>query len=527
MNQASLLRRAALAVAGGLALYAAHPPLDVGWLGLLALVPLSALARELVDDPRPLRSALAWGTLAGCAFFGPLLTWILNLQEVVAWLLLVPFQGLYVGLFLAAVVAWGRRPLRPLAIVVAWVAVETLRSIFPLGGFPWGVLGYSQHDGGLLLGLARYAGVLGVSAACAGVAVSIEEAWHRAALALRARDNAQVRAPRLVLQQGAPLLGVTGIVVIAAIVGGAAWPRQTGVLDIAAIQGFDVEGSTGRTLPRSLVVADKMRAVTAQAVAEGGPPDLTIWPENAVDGDVSTYPELAEIVSDAVDLLDGAPLLAGVIVDGPRPSTFENTLVVFDESARPTQRYVKRKLVPFGEYVPLRPLLGWFPPLKRVPSDGIPGAEATLLGAAGAEVGAVICFEVIFPSLVHDLVREGADVLVVATNNTSFGRGAASDQHLAFSQLRAVETGRWVVHAALSGSSAVIDPQGRKHQVTDLYSQAVVRADVPLLEGITPATRVGDGVGYAALALLLGGLAGVALQRRRTGSEVPGERPMT
>lgn len=507
------LRRAGLAVAGGLALFAAHPPLGLGWLGLVALVPLAALARDLRGAAHPLRAALGWGWLAGVTAFAPMLHWLTNVGETAAWPVLVAVQSAFVAAFVAALVAWGRRPWRPLVVVVAWVALEAVRSSAPLGGFPWGVLGYSQHDGGPLLDLARSFGVLGVSAACAAVAAVAEEAGARIAGA----RSAEAAPPRARVRTA--LTGMVGVAALGAgtVAAGPAPAPSGPVLDIAAIQGFDVEGSTGRSLPRSIVVADKMRAVTADAVRAGGVPDLVVWPENAIDGDVSdgSNPQLSAIVDDTVALLDGTPLLAGVISDGARPATFENTVVLFDGEGTAVDRYVKRRLVPFGEYVPFRPLLGGLPPLRRVPSDGVPGAGPRLLEAAGARVGAVICYEVIFPGLVHDLVREGADVLVVATNNTSFGRGAASDQHLAFSQLRAVETGRWVVHAALSGKSAIVDPAGRLHQVTDLYAQAVVRGDVPLVSGTTLATRVGDGVGLVAVLLALGGGLWAWTDRRR------------
>src|SRR5690606_6337958 len=216
----------------------------------------------------------------------------------------------------------------------------------------------------------------------------------------------------------------------------------------------------------------------------------------------------------AVALLDGGPLLAGEYITGTRPRTLYNRMTVYTADGE-GDAYVKRVPVPFGEYVPFRRWLDWFPPLEQLPNDTLPGEAAQVLDVAGARVGAVICFENTFGSLVRDQVLEGADVLVVSTNNTSFGLTPMSRQHVAFSQLRAVETGRWVVHAGLSGISGLIDPTGAMTQTTELFEQDLVRADVPLVEGMTPAMVVGNIVGWVATAVVLAALVVLAVQRWR------------
>lgn len=493
--------------------------MGLGSAGLVALVPLLALARDCAEDDRPVRAGLGWGVLAAAAFFTPLLYWI-AVVEPIALPLLVASQTAVVAGFVAGVAAWGPRPWRPVAAVVWWVALEAVRSTFPWGGFPWGVLGYTQHDGGLLLPIARSLGVLGVSAACAAIAAGVEESLHR----LRALRGETV--PARALGEAAfgvvrvPLLAVVAVLTAAVLLGGDP-PATTGrTLDVAAVQGNDITDTRSLTRSRVVEVAERMTALTERLAQDpAGLPDVVIWPENALDADPTdgTRPEMARLVERALDALDGTPLLAGMLrtEDGQQL----NTMAAIAPDGTVADSYVKRSLVPFGEYVPLREYLGWVPQLERAGNFSA-GEDPGVFEVDGARLATVICFENNFPELTRSQVREGAELLVVSTNNASFGMTPASRQHLAFSQLRAVESGRWVVHAGLNGISAVIDPHGRVSQQTALFEQAVVRADLPLVSGSTPFIRTGDLVGPAAMALGAAGLAwvtgtGLAARRRR------------
>lgn len=496
-----LIPRAALAVGGGALLFAGHPPLDFGWAGVVALVPLVALGREVGR----VRAAAGWGLLAGVVFFAPLLLWIQRFG-VLPWVLLSLLQATSVAAFVAGVAAWGSRRGRVAMVVVWWVGLEALRSAVPLGGFPWGVLGYTQHDGGPFLPIARTLGVLGVSAALAAVAALVEEAIVRA-------RSGEIRT---LAMPGVGLL----LVVAACVVAGGAPPEPSGeTVDIAAVQGNDIELPPvvdREDLERVEAVAELQLAATRLlSDAPQGPPDVAIWPENALDADPRSDPALGAIVNEALGVLQGGSLLAGVLLDGEKEATFLNTIAQFDPSGEIVDIYEKRKLVPFGEYVPWRSVLGDFPPLQAIPNDGLPGTEPGVFEVAGANIGPVTCFESIFPEIARSQVLAGADVLLVSTNNASFGRTPASAQHLAFSQLRAVETGRWVLHAGISGISAVVDPRGGVSQQTELFEQAIVRADLPLIRGRTLAMRVGDWPARIALGASVFGIAALLVTRRR------------
>lgn len=515
--------RAALAVLGGLALYAAHPPLGWGWLGLLALVPLFALAHDCARTAHPVRAGAGWGFLAGLTFLGPLLYWI-AVVEAAALPLLVGFQALALAGFTGGLAAWGDRPWRPLAGVVWWVAVEALRSQWPLGGFPWGVLGYTQADGGVLLGLARVSGVLGVSAACAGIAAAVEYGLTSLVGVARSRPPAPGRAA--IPAVGLPLLAVLGVVLVAWTVP-APPPATEGSLDLAAVQGNDIEDTRSLAQRREVAIAERMSDLTVDLATSGARPDVVVWPENALDADPTggANPDVAAQVDAALGALNGTPLLAGVVRPAPQRDGTLNTMAHLAPDGSVARSYAKRSLVPFGEYVPFRELVGWVPPLERA-GNFVAGHEPVVFALDDARVGTLICFENNFPGLARSLVDQGAELLVVSTNNASFGRTAASDQHIAFSQLRAVETGRWVVHAGISGKSTVIAPTGAAGERTGLFEQAVIRDDLPLVEGQTLFARTGDLVGPAAMVLGAGGAAWLLasrLRRRHNGAASRGE----
>ena len=151
-------------------------------------------------------------------------------------------------------------------------------------------------------------------------------------------------------------------------------------------------------------------------------------------------------------------------------------------------------------------LMGRVLPVTRegVPFDKIPGDRVEPVAVDGVRIGTIICWESTYAEDPRTLAREGAQIIVVATNNASFGEGPGSRQHLAASQLRAVEEGRTVVQAAVSGESAIIGPDGAARQRTGLYEQATIRAAVVPRTGLTLYARFGRGIeaAFAGLALV-------------------------
>ncbi|HEX2029310.1 MAG TPA: apolipoprotein N-acyltransferase [Nitriliruptorales bacterium] len=505
-----------LSAASGFAGFAAHPPIGVWWLSLL-VVPLllaALVVRQVpADGPITRRWAGVLGGLAGAVTFLPMLRWLIRPAGYLGWLALSLTMVAWYALTAVVLRHHVRSARVVLAAPVLWTGMEIWRGSFPLSGFAWGTLDYAHAAGSWLLPLARLLG----SSAISLVTVLLGALVFHAVRAAATRRGARTR-----MLAAAPALGAAAVVSVAPLASPAAPPHDGTTIDVLAVQGNDLVAFAGSSRDEDVAIARRMVAETRASVQRHGRPDLTVWPESAIDrdpfGGSGTYlrPYLLQGAA-----LTGGQLLVGTNLDGPDPTTqFLNTAHLVDGDGRALDRYVKRRYVPFGEYVPFRPLLtALVPPLRQVPRDGVPGPGPHAVTTRSADVAVVICYETLYRSVVRDNLRAADAGLVVAvTNDATFGQGAESDQHVAQSRMRAVETGRWVLHAALSGGSALIDPDGRVVRRTGLFERATIRADVPLVTADTPFVVLGDVAAdvlrWAAVALLA-----VGLVDRRRGTE--------
>jgi len=246
------------------------------------------------------------------------------------------------------------------------------------------------------------------------------------------------------------------------------------------------------------------------------PVDLVLWPEDASDVDPFQDPGAYRKIDQAVRTI-GVPVLVGAILQGPGPNHRRNVGILWSPTSGPGARYTKRHPVPFGEYIPLRSLAEWVSSdAKTVSQDMVAGHGNGLLRGGPMPIGDVICFEVAYDSLVQSSVAAGAQLVVVQTNNATFGRTAETYQQLAMSQLRAVETGRTVVQAATTGKSAVIGPDGMvRDESGPLFTSDLLVDTVPIRSAETLAVRLGAIPEYVLAALALAGVAGVVVFDRR------------
>ncbi len=511
------------AAASGLALLAAHPP--VGWWWLTFLHPpllIAALWADCSDEtPRRPWVRAAWiGGVTGIVAFGPMLSWLIVAPAgVLGWSLLVLVQAAWFAV-LGVVLRWVLdHRLLPLLAATIYTGVEAWRGIVPLNGFEWGGLAYAHVEGSWMLPLARILGGRGITflvvligiAAAVAVRVVVHHLREHGARAMEGGFSS-ARLPIALL--------VTGL--LASILITIEAPPEEGTLDVLAVQGHDIRQWEETVPDRPLHVTTNMRDETIAAIGDGPRPDLTIWPESSIDQDPTTDRgrRLAPLVEDAVDV--AGELLAGATMDAENAADERYiTALRFDGAFAEEERYVKRRLVPFGEYIPARPLLEWFPPLEQVPRDALPGREPQQLTTSeGVRLAVVICFETLFTDVSRQNVMAGdepAQLLLSLTNDASFGDTAEPAQHLAQVRLRAVETGRWAVHAALSGASAFVDPDGNVYDATPLFEVASIRRDVPLVTAVTPYLVVGDVVGWVTRLALLGLVLAVGIGAWRNG----------
>jgi len=274
-------------------------------------------------------------------------------------------------------------------------------------------------------------------------------------------------------------------------------------------------------------VLDNHARVTQQAAAavKAGTrpkPDLVVWPENASDIDPLRNPDAANVISGTVDAIN-TPLILGAVLDEPRPMV-SNASLLYLPGRGLAGRYVKRHPVPFAEYIPYRSFFRHFSDkVDLVYSDFTAGKTVGMFripasGGGTIAAGPIICFEVAYDGLVRDTVDHGANVLLVQTNNATFGFTDESVQQLAISRIRAIEHGRSIVHISTVGVSALITPDGTAHQRSTLFTPAVLAANLPLRTGRTVADRVGpwpENLASAGFATMLVLLALGRLRRRR------------
>ena len=210
-------------------------------------------------------------------------------------------------------------------------------------------------------------------------------------------------------------------------------------------------------------------------------------------------------------------VLANATVDAdPDGRRAENLDVLFGPDGQIVGTYSKHHLVPFGEYVPFRgELEGWVPALRNVPRDFVRGKTSGLFEIAGTRVATIICFESAFGPEVRSRVRDGASVIILSTNNRSYRRSANSAQHLALGQIRAAETGRPVIQAAISGITAVIDADGTVHDQTHLFDRTVVETTVGATSAQTFYVQHGEwALETSIAAVVLAGIVGLVRRRR-------------
>jgi apolipoprotein N-acyltransferase len=508
-----------LALAGGLLLAGAFPPVGIWPFAALGPALLTvALWRQRAG------TALVAGLAFGLAFFFPLLTWLVN----VAWYVWAALAIAEAVLFaVEALGQWLLLRLRfwPVAVAGWWVTVEAIRARWPWG-FPWGRLAMSQSEAPTARWVAVGGPVLltfliALTAACLAWVVVRPLPW----------PPGLARGPERGVRRWGPalaLVAMAGLTACSALLPtDPAGRQQTAV--VAAIQG---NVPRARNLPdqlqRATTVTQNHATATDRLAAKvrAGKlpaPDVVIWPENSTDEDPFFDPYVYNLISGAVSTID-RPVLVGAVLQDPE----RNTGALWLPGKGPVAYYVKRQLVPFGEYIPLRGLIDKITSLPSlVPINFTPGHRPVVFAVGKVRLGDVICYEVGFDGLVRSEVAAGSNLLAMQTNDADFeldGQMGETTQQLAMAQLRAIEFDRSVVVASTTGVSAIIDPDGAVVARTGTWQQAEIEASVPLRTTATLAQRVGgwpEGlISAATVAALILAIGQLGWQRRRLAGPV-------
>jgi apolipoprotein N-acyltransferase len=470
--------RYAVLVAGGLPVLA-FPDLNLEFLGWCGLVP----GLLLICRSPSLREAAVRGWWFGAGFLLAALYWMAPNIGPALLLVAVVFGALWTG-FGAAAWALLRPPvsgLRALAAIVVvpsyWLLTEWARSWQGFGG-PWAVLGASQWQHPAILGLAAVGGVWLVSFALVAANTGILVALVAGRTAIRA-------------------LGA-GATVVAVAAGPAAFALMAAVTPVRYVNVALVQPGLEQGAGARVNASQRLSAGLG-----AGHPDLIVWGESSVGYNLQRDHRLLRQI-EALSARDGAQILLNQDASRGKGAISKVALLVGPGGIDGT--YVKTRLVPFGEYIPFRGALGWISKIsKAAATNRVPGTGAHLVHAvdrAGRPLplGVLICFESAFPDMSRVDTDLGAQLIVYQTSDSTFQQSWEPAQHAALGALRAAETGRPVVQAALSGDTVAYDARGRLlvSMTSSHRGVRVVRLGLPPATARTPYDRMGDYVPWIA-----------------------------
>lgn len=472
----------------------AFPRLSLSVLAWVSLIPLF-----YVLSRRTPGQSFFLSLLAGIVFYGILLFWIPSVPahyghlsstvSLLIYLALIICLGLFWGLF-GLLFARIRTRYRGLAFILApfiWVGVEYLLT-FVLTGFPWGLLGYTQYRNLPLIQSATVAGVFGLS-----FLLVLVQSLFVFSLLLKKRAPFFIGLAVVLLAQGAGFLTLSKV-------NPTAESFQAGVIQGNVSSEIDWNQATSE---QAADLFNRHVSLTRQALQQGA--RLVVWPEFSVPLCFSCPDPLYQNFKYSLVRLaasNKATLLLGSIeTTSPEenPRYFNSALCLSPDGG--ISQYSKMHLVPFGEYVPYPGLFSWVKRMTRAIGQITPGRAYVLHPYAGVKFGSPICYEIVFPDLVRRFVKNGANFIVTITNDGWYGRSWAPGQHFAIAALRAVENRRFLLRAATTGISGIVDPYGRILAKSRLRTQAALTGTVTPLRSVTFYTQHGDWLPQAGLTL--------------------------
>jgi apolipoprotein N-acyltransferase len=490
------ITRVAYACLSGLLLTTSFPVIGNGAVAWFALVPLLAALRNLSAF-----DGLRIGFLTGIVHYLTLLYWFVPFLNTYGpfpvvicmgiLLLLSSYLAIYVGLFSMAITCIGMSITTLLFTVpTLWVSLEFIRSLL-LGGFPWELLGHTQYNALHIIQISDMVGVYGISFLILlsnGLLFLLYQHVTRKGLQGRETGNKQILV--CVLLVGGTIgavwcYGAWRIPAIEERISRAPHKR------IAVVQG-NIDQTKKWDPAYQISIIEKYLGLSKKEQPVNRP-DLIVWPETAMPFYFANHVPLTKMVvegiqSGATDILLGSPAYTR---DAKQIQYYNRAFLVRSDGII-ADEYDKAHLVPFGEYVPLKRWLPFLGKMVEHVGDFSSGSAGDTLDWRGHKIGALICYELIFPSLSRVAVQNGAELLINITNDAWYGKTSAPYQHFSMAVFRTIETRRALVRSANTGISGFIDPLGRVISETPLFEDAVTEENIPLMSGQTPYVRFGD-----------------------------------
>jgi apolipoprotein N-acyltransferase len=485
----------ALAILSGVLFALSFPNYAIGWLMFIALVPLLVA----VVRARSWRGALMLGWISQTVAWLMMVPWVVRVMShygglplvtgILIYIAMCAVLGLYGAAFGLIVfrIAPGENFLRWLLVPLAWSAIEYART-YLLTGFPWNLIAAAIVDYTPLVQFDRFAGPYAL-----GVLILIPTATIAWIIVSRPRGM-RLGAPVAVVAIFCFLWWVTGLVGWKLIVRPRVGPQYTAALlqpNISQEMRWD-EASLSDIFQRMLNMTDA-------AIRSGA--SIVIWPESTVPLSYSSTPFFKDTIEAVSRRANIDVILGSVAEDAKNPERIWNAAFLVSRGVT-VGHYDKIRLVPFGEYVPLRKML--FFAHKLVHQVGNFQFGTNDLPLAGAlQYGPAICYEIVYPQIPRTQVVHGADVLVTITNDAWYDGTSAPKQHLNQARLRAVETDRYLLRAATTGISAFVDPAGRVIEEQPMNRQAIIYAHFQPRHSTTLYVRFGDWFAWVACFVVL------------------------
>ena len=480
------------ATIAGLLYFLSFPPYDLWYLifPALYLFYYSLLSKE--------KSFLS-GFIFGCVAYGVIL---LGIQSIglEAWIPLTILMGLMYGIFGRLFSYLNTKSESNFYVLLSAIAIfDLFRAYFPFGGFPWGfpstVLLTGPINSPLFFEVPLYFKNFGPT----GASLLLQSFTLIIALGVFLKSKQKNYLKNYIIFSFTIFI----IIISNFVISDSQYTQiEASELNIAIVQGNSpCPGAKNRCSNERQKIYDSH---LTQTQSLDGNFDLVVWPESSTgfNNDPGIHSKVQNEISAEALRLDSYFLIGG---DRPiQKKYFENYGIFINKDGEITGQYLKQHPVPFGEYIPFRKYLEWIPPLALVPRDMIRGDSQKIFMVNDVKISSVISFEGSFQRYIRNSVQDGAELVVILTNQASYGESGMSDQFILMSRANAISNGRPIVHAAITGKSAFIDHKGTVISKTELFETGILTEKIEVIQTETPYSKYGNYLNY--IFIVFGGI---------------------